>query len=146
MKIPVIKTAIMSLMLALVISSCNNPSAKVEEAQKDVIDANRELDEANVEYLREIDNFRVETAIKIEANNKTIADYKVLVQEGKSSLKQEREKKIAELEMKNSNMKMRLDDYKADGKDKWNTFKSEFNHDMEEMGKAFKDLTTDNVK
>ena len=43
-------------------------------------------------------------------------------------------------------MKKKMDDYKAEGKDKWNEFKIEFNRDMEEIGKAFKDLTVKNVR
>ena len=39
-----------------------------------------------------------------------------------------------------------MDDYKADGKDKWETFKAEFSHDMDELGHAFKGLTVKNVK
>lgn len=29
-----------------------------------------------------------------------------------------------------------MDDYKADGKEKWELFKAEFSHDMDELGKA----------
>ena len=43
-------------------------------------------------------------------------------------------------------MKKRLEDYKADSKDKWESFKTEFNHDMDELGSAFKDLTVKNTK
>ena len=50
------------------------------------------------------------------------------------------------LEVKNSDMRMRMDNYKEDGKDNWETFKTEFSHDMDELGKAFKDLTVKNVK
>ena len=43
-------------------------------------------------------------------------------------------------------MKKRLEEYKDEGQEKWTSFKSEFNHDMDELGKAFKDLTVKNVK
>jgi len=39
-----------------------------------------------------------------------------------------------------------MDDYKQDGKENWEKFKAEFNHDMDELGKAFKDLTINNIK
>ena len=39
-----------------------------------------------------------------------------------------------------------MDDYKAISKEEWETFKAEFNHDMEELGKAFGDLGNNNVK
>ncbi len=43
-------------------------------------------------------------------------------------------------------MKIKMDNYKEDGKEKWEAFKSEFSHDMDELGSALKDLTVNNVK
>ena len=43
-------------------------------------------------------------------------------------------------------MKRKMDDYKEEGKEKWETFKTEFTHDMDELGTAFKNLTVKNVK
>lgn len=43
-------------------------------------------------------------------------------------------------------MKKKMDDYNMDGKENWEKFKTEFNHDMDELGQAFKDLTVNNVK
>ena len=42
-------------------------------------------------------------------------------------------------------MKKKMDDYKAEGKEQWEAFKTEFSHDMDELGQAFKDLTVKNV-
>ena len=39
-----------------------------------------------------------------------------------------------------------MEDYKADSKENWESFKTEFNHDMDELGNAFRDLTIDNKK
>jgi len=54
--------------------------------------------------------------------------------------------KVDELEQKNSDLKKQMDDYKAEGKEKWEKFKTEFGHDMDELGNAFKDFTVKNVK
>ena len=43
-------------------------------------------------------------------------------------------------------LKKKLDDYKATGKEDWESFKKEFNHDMDELGKAFKNFSINNVK
>jgi hypothetical protein len=43
-------------------------------------------------------------------------------------------------------MKMKMDNYKEEGKDKWEIFKTEFSHDMDALGKSFKDLTVKNVE
>lgn len=50
------------------------------------------------------------------------------------------DKKIAELEQKNSDIKKRMDDYKAKDKENWAAFKIEFSHDMDELGNSFSDF------
>lgn len=39
-------------------------------------------------------------------------------------------------------MKKKLESYNEQGKEKWEIFKKNFSHDMDELGKSFKDLTT----
>jgi hypothetical protein len=43
-------------------------------------------------------------------------------------------------------LKMKLEDYQLNGKEGWEKFKAEFNHDMDELGSALKNLTEDNTK
>ena len=121
--------------------SCNTPAEKVENAQTTVQEANKDLDVANKEYLADMKVYRQETADKIAANDKSIADFKVRVAKQKKDAKADYEKQIADLEQKNTDMRKRLDDYKVDGKEQWEKFKTEFGHDMDELGKAFKGFT-----
>jgi hypothetical protein len=96
--------------------------------------------------LEEIKDYRKVTADNIAANEQIIADFKVRIENEKKEAKADYLTKINALEVKNSDMRMRMDNYKEDGKDNWETFKTEFSHDMDELGKAFKDLTVKNVK
>lgn len=130
----------------VIFTSCNTPAEKVENAQENVTEANTDLDTANAQYLADIENYKKETADKITANDQSIAEFKARIQEEKKEAKADYKKKIAELEQKNTDMKKKMDDYKVEGKEKWETFKAEFTHDMDELGKAFKDLTVKNVK
>lgn len=144
------KKSILVLALALVtgafLTSCNTPAEKVENAQTNVEEANKDLDVAQEEYLTDIANYRKETAEKIAANEQSVAEFKERIKNEKKTAKADYEKKIAALEQKNSDMKKKLDDYKEEGKENWEKFKTEFSHDMDEIGKAFKDLTVKNVK
>jgi predicted P-loop ATPase len=135
-----------AVMFSIALTSCNSPAEKVENAQEEVKDAKVDLVEANQEYLAEIDVYRIETAEKIAANEKSAAEFRARIKNDKKEAKAEYNEKIAKLEEKNSDMKKKLDDYKADGKENWQKFKTEFNHDMNEMGDAFRDLTVKNVK
>jgi peptidoglycan hydrolase CwlO-like protein len=129
-----------------ILTSCNSSAEKTENAEKNVTEANKELDKANEAYLADIDNCRRETTNKIAANDQRIAELKAGIENIKKDAKADYKKTIAELEQKNTDIKKKMDDYKADGKEKWEIFKTEFNHDMDELGKAFKDITVKNVK
>ena len=102
-------------------------------------------DKANKEYLEDVVLYRKEIADKIADNDLKIAEFNTKIENEKEEIKVDYRKKVAELKQKNNDMKVRMDDYKVDGKDKWKMFKTEFSHDMEELGKAFKDLVVKNT-
>jgi hypothetical protein len=64
----------------------------------------------------------------------------------KKEIQNKNNMELAILEQKNSDLKKKLDGFKEESKDKWDKFKAEFNHDMEELGKAFKEFTVKNTK
>ncbi len=148
MKTTLVALAIFTFITATIVTSCDNStsSEKVEEAKTDVAEANKDLDKANEEYLADVQNYRTETDAKIAANELSIAEFNARMAKQKNDAKVAYKQKIAELEMKNSDMKKKMDDYKQDGKENWEKFKTEFNRDMDELGKAFNDFTTKNNK
>ncbi len=146
MKKTILKVAAITFTVGAFLTGCNTPSEKVVNAEENVTEASKDLDKANKEYVEDIESCKKETAEKIEVNNKSIAEFKTRIEHEKKTAKADYNKKIAELEQKNTDMKNKMDDYKADGKENWEKFKKEFNHDMDELGTAFKDLTVKNVK
>ena len=146
MKKTILALAACSLITGAILTSCNTPSQKVENAQENVAIANKDLDQANKEYLADIANYRTETANRIAANDASIKELNAKIAQDKRTAKADYKKKIAELEQKNRDMKIKMENYKEEGKEKWMAFKAEFSHDMDELGKAFKDLTVKNVK
>jgi hypothetical protein len=40
--------------LACIAGACNTPSEKVEDAKTEVVDANKELDQANADYMADM--------------------------------------------------------------------------------------------
>ncbi|MCF8239566.1 MAG: hypothetical protein K9I85_15495 [Saprospiraceae bacterium] len=132
-----LKIALLALVTVAFITSCSNSSEKVANAEQEVTEANKALDEANEAYLQDIENFRSETAARIEANQRSIEDFNERISKEKKEVKADYQQKIAELEAKNSDMKTKLDGYKAEGKENWESFKVEFSRDMDELGTAF---------
>ncbi len=125
-----------------IVTSCSSPAQKIENEEKNVIDATKDLDNANIEYMAEVERYRKETADRIATNDQNIAAFNLRIEHEKKDAKADYEKKIADLEKKNSDMKMKLADYKADSKENWADFKAAFNRDMDDLGDALKKLTT----
>lgn len=126
---------------AIVFAGCQSSADKVENAQEAVTDANKDLDKANAEYLADIKNYRELTALQIEKNNLEIAKFKLQVEGEKKEARAEYYKNIDALEEKNNAYKKKLDMYQSDNKTNWEIFKSEFSHDMNELGTAINGLT-----
>lgn len=140
------KIYIVSALFLATLAACNSSTDKVEDAQTNVVEANKELDEANMEYMADMEKYRAETAEKVAANEVIIKDFNARIASRKQDAQVEYKQKIAELELKNTDLKKKIDNYKQDGKENWEKFKIEFNRDMEELGKAFEDLAVQNVK
>jgi len=137
-------------MAGIMLNSCKSSSKKIEsardnlqDAKENVVEANKEL---NLALNDSIQQFKKESHEKISSYEKTIAEFKIKIANAKKENKAQYEKKLAWLEQKNSDMKKKLEDYKDEGQDKWTSFKNEFNHDMDELGEALKDLTVKNLK
>ena len=153
MKKTILALAVTAFIAGTTLPSCQSSAEKVEnaqdkvqEAQSDADDAEKDLDQAREDSYNEYQKFKKESDEKISAHEKSIIEFRVRIATEKKENRAQYEKKLAELEQKNSDMKKKMDEYKEEGKDKWEIFKNEFSHDMEELGKAFNDFTTKNVK
>lgn len=146
MKKSILSIAIATLFTGSLITSCNSSSQKVEDAAVKVDVTAEDLNKAKEEFNNEYNKFKVESEQRMLDNEFKIAELKATKIKLKKEAKADYDKTIADLEQKNSNMRTKLNDYKEEGKDKWESFKREFNHDMDELGSALKDLANNNVK
>ncbi len=142
MKNSILRLSSFALVAGTIFTSCSNSSEKVENAEKNVAQANIDLAKANDEYTADLAKYKQETDDKINANMKSIEEFNTRIEHEKKEAKADYKKKIAELEQKNTDMKKKMDEYKAEGKEKWETFKTEFSNEMDALGKSFKELTT----
>lgn len=135
-----------AIIASFIIVSCTSPSQKVENAEVDVAEAEENLIQSQNDYAAEVANFRKETEVKITSNEKIIADIKLSMQNEKKSINEDYQKLVSDLETKNSDMRKKMTDYKDESNEKWQSFQTEFNRDMDELGAAIKNLTINNVK
>lgn len=146
MKKTIFYTALAVIAASSIFTSCESKEKKVEDAKEDVQDAKQELKKAQRELNTEYPTFKTDAETKIADNEKRIAELREkLNKPGKAPFDDLRKKRIDELEEKHAALRSRLYGYEKERSD-WETFKREFNHDMEGIGNAFKDLGKDNTK
>lgn len=117
----------------------------LQVAKNNVEDANKELDDAKRQAnLEEWESFKTEVNTIVEKNDAKIDSLKLEIKKSGKAADAEYQKKIDALKERNQELKIKIKAYKNDAHSDWQSFKREFNHDMDEIGNAFKDLTVDN--
>jgi hypothetical protein len=110
----------------------------VEDADRDLVDAKRQ---ANAE---EWASFKNDVNIVVEKNDAKIDSLKLEIKKSGKAADGEYQKRIDALKEKNEKLKLKIKAYKNDADSNWESFKREFNHDTDELGKSLKDFTVNN--
>lgn len=144
-------------MAALVASTlfigCDNNKQnerQLENAAEDVQEAQQDLNEAKDEYAKEWEEFRTESDNRFKEYDNDLVTYKERMKTDKK-FKEQNEKTILELETRNNEYRVKRDNFEKDNatakdRTKWEEFKREFNHDMDELGASIKGLGQNNSK
>ncbi len=111
---------------------------KLREAQEELVQAKEELAEARQRRATEEEwrAFKLETDERLIKNDNRIAELKIQIKKPGKTPDQVYVKQIDALEVKNKDLRTRLTVYERNQSD-WESFKQDFNHEMEELGKAF---------
>jgi len=134
--------------------SCKSTTKEEIESQEKVDVAEQNLKDAKDSLVvakkaataEEWQTFKDQTDSVISYNEAQIAELKLKMQKTGKSVDAKYQKNIEILEQKNKDLKVKADTYKNDANSDWQSFKREFNHDMDEIGQAFKNVTVDNKK
>lgn len=150
MKQTFIKIAFVTFIAGLMITSCQPSTKKVENAKEDLNAAKEQVVEARQDYNQAVQDslvqFRKDSEVRINENERLIADFKTNLSKKEKATQVKYEKTIADLELQNTHLKQKLADYNDEGDTKWQSFKREFNYDMDELGKSLKGLVVNDKK
>ena len=145
--------AVTTFIAGTIFTGCISPSQKLEIAEENVIDAKKEvldtqsdLNQANQYSITEYHQFKTEFENRITKNEKSIEEQIAKIANTNDENKVYYETKLAELQKRNSDLKIKLDDHKEGETEQWQTFMSEFKHDIDELGKAFADFAVSDTK
>lgn len=154
MKKSIFTLAVITCVAGIVMISCK-PSTKeekesqekVEIAKDNLEDAKDSLDVAKqVASDEEWKSFKNSGDSIIRINDLRIAGLKLKIKKTGDAVDTKYQENIEILEQKNKDVKVKMNVYKNDVNSDWKSFKREFKHDTDEIGKALKDLTVDNKK
>lgn len=124
-----------------------NAELKVQDAKADVKDAKQDLNEAHQgTTITEFQKWKNEANVEINNNERRIAELRIEIKGEKAGEREKDEAKLEKLEKRNSELKEKLNKYSDDGKSDWQEFKTEFKHDLDGIGLAFKNITVKNTK
>jgi len=152
MKKQILNIALIASLTGAVLTGCQTNSQKEEAAQEELQEARENLEEVQMDSMVEAAKvaeaeewiaFKLEQNEKIKNNDERIAELKAKLNKPGKVLDPIYEKRIENLKEKNAELKAKLLGYEQTQTD-WEKFKTEFNHDMDELGKSLKDFTEDN--
>lgn len=136
-------TGVIAMTVFTVVGQENKEASK---AREDLIEAQTDLREAKIDSAADFQKFKMEAELKISENDEKIAALKEKSWNEKKDTEQKYEEKVAALQQKNDNLKKKIKESDATKTSKWSLFKREFNHDMDDLGRAIKDLGVDSTK
>lgn len=113
---------------------CESSESILEETKKELLSEKEDL---KIDILK----FRQKNDQQIEANIKSIEDFNSIIDVEETVVKISYKAKIDELELKNSGMKLRLDNYQEEGKTNWEEFKCDFKTEMDGLNSTFKEVS-----
>jgi hypothetical protein len=126
----------------LTIMSCQTIGQRENDVTEGAIEADNLLKADKSDYENDVKTFRQKMNKIIASHDHNIAEYKVKIKNDRKEHQTDYSETVFELELKNSYMKVKLDNYTMEGKDKWETFKGLFIRDMEKLNIEFTDFST----
>ena len=131
-------------------TSCNNsPTAKeedVQEATQDLIDAEADLEQAEYDSISDFNTFKESIQIKLAENQNVIDDLKLKITSKGKVERDIDEVEINKLEKRNTDLRLKIENYEQGPEQKWELFKVDFNNELDNLGQSISDMADRNKK
>ncbi|MEO0058531.1 MAG: hypothetical protein RLZZ312_178 [Bacteroidota bacterium] len=125
--------------MSISILACKSAAQKETAAKQNVAEANQDLENTKEKNAADWKVFKAEAEAKILSNDQRIAELKIKANKPGSTYDSVYKNRIEKLETQNNGLKSRIKNYNSSQTD-WQTFKSDFNREMDEVGKNLKDI------
>lgn len=146
MKTKILAFTLTGVMIAASLTTFAQEDKQAKKARKDLTEAKKDLREAKTDSAADYQKFKTASETKIRENQMEIATLKAKKSNDTKQVKDRYDKRVIALEQKNNDLKKKIKGASTVKTSAWSTFKREFNHDMQELGHAIKDVGVDNTK
>ncbi len=140
--------------ISLFFFSCQSQEKKVENAQENVQEAEQDLNQQqgeakvqneNAVFSEEWKVYKAEADLKIAKNEERIAELRAKMDKSGEAKDNRLKERIDKLTQENNEIKARLNAYNQE-QGNWEQFRTEMNHDMDQLGNSLNDFGKDNKK
>ena len=150
MKTKLIYKVLLTVLVSITISSCNkSPKAKEEvliDAKQDVETAKEDPNEATSDSIVEFNKYKSSIQIKLAENEKVISDLKAKIKDKDRKTQTLYYKQLENLQLRNAELKLKIETYKQGPTQKWELFKVDFNNELDKLGKSISSTANNNLK
>ena len=146
--IKAVKSIATGVCLAVLLVACQKPEEKVGNAKEKVASANQDLKEAKREARSEWQEawlkFKRDNDSDIADNERRIMELRKEVSKVNTRYRANYTVRIDTLELRNNELRDRVNNYKDEGDAKWQEFKNDSKRDMDELKSSLKKITIKN--
>jgi hypothetical protein len=150
MKTRTLFNILLATIVSVSITSCNkSPKAKeadLNDSKQDVENAKEELDEATIDSVYAFNKYKSSIQIKLVENEKVITDLKAKIKDEDRKTQTLYYKQLENLQIKNAELKLKIENYKQGPTQKWELFKVDFNNQLDDLGKSISNTAKNNMK
>lgn len=127
--------------LMAVLVGCTTPKAKTtDRTAGNSGDASTELEKSGIQHEKEVASYRSSMETALRDNKLTIAKLNQEKPDLNEKSLEERSARIETLQKRNDALESRVNSYKSDSREEWKEFKKEFDSEVNDLRKAFKQL------
>ena len=94
----------------------------------------------------DFNKYKESIQLKLAENQKVIGDLKLKINSKSKAAKDIDEVEINKLEKRNTDLKLKLENYEYGPEQKWALFKVDFNNEMDDLGKSISNMAERNMK
>ena len=150
MKTRIILNLLLAALVSISVPSCNkSPKAKeadLNDAKQEVENAKEDLDEAKIDSVVAFNKYKSSIQIKLVENEKVITDLKAKIGDKDRKTQTLYYKQLENLQIKNTELKLKIENYKQGPTQKWELFKVDFNNELDNLGKSISNTANNNMK